>query len=363
MNLFSSLRIIDLTRVFSGPFATRHFAEFGAEVIKVEPPQGDDSRNFSPLIGDWSGYFELLNHNKKSMFLDLKNRSDLSKLYELCKDCDVFVENFTPNVKTNLKIDYETIKKLNPKIIYASISGVSERVNRKYYDVIAQAESGLVSLNGETEDMKVATSVVDAFSGMKLAYAIASALYYREKSGRGSQLNVSMKGSAMDLLEQNLIEASVTKRNPGKVGNMDSAISPFGIFKTKDGSIVIAIGNEKLWGNFSDFLREKNPSFDRKLFVTNFLRVKNMDKLKLEIEKVAKTYTTKGFAKILNTLEIPNGQVKTMLDVLDDNENFQEGLLEKVHHPVAHDIVIPTGGIFFSGQKQEKYEIAPSKPK
>lgn len=360
MNLFSSIKILDLTRVFSGPFATRHFSDFGAEVIKIEPPQGDDSRRFPPLINNWSGYFEILNRNKKSLVLDLKNPDDLNKFYKLCEKCDVVVENFSPDTKKRLKIDYATIKKINTKIIYASVSGISDNVNRKYYDVIAQAESGFISLNGEKEDMKVATSIIDAFSGMKLAFAISSALYGREINGVGCKLNVSMKGAAFDLLEQNLIEASVTKHNPEKVGNMDNAIAPFGIFKTKNSALAIAIGNDSQWSIFSRFLKKHNSAFNEKLFTNNHLRIKNIKKLKNEIEKILKKYLTTDILKILNGLNIPCGQVNKMLDVIADQENYEEKLLQKISHPVAGNIIVPNGGVLFSNYHQQKYKNSPT---
>ena len=360
MNIFSSIKILDLTRVFSGPFATRHFSDFGAEVIKIESLQGDDSRSFPPLVNNWSGYFEVLNRNKKSLILNLKNEIDLKKFYKLCESCDVVVENFSSEVKRKLKIDYTTVKKINPKIIYASISGVSDRVNRKYYDVIAQAESGLISLNGEKEDMKISTSVVDAFSGMKLAYAISSALYSREKNKEGCSLNVSMKGAAFDLLEQNLITSSLSHKNPKKVGNMDNAIAPFGVFKAKNGNVVIAVGNENQWQKLSHFLLKSNPKFKSNLFSDNIGRIKNIEKLKSEIESVLKKYSFKEVISIFNKLDIPCGPVNTMRDVLADQENYDEGLLERVMHSVAGKIVVPTGGIFFSNHKKVKYRQAPS---
>lgn len=359
MNLFSSIKILDLTRVFSGPFATRHFADFGAEIIKIEAPNGDDSRRFPPTINNWSGYFEVLNRNKKSLVLDLKNEQDLKKFYNLCKECDILVENFSPKIKNKLKIDYKNVKNINSKIIYASISGVSENVDKKYYDVIAQAESGLISLNGLKEDVKNATSIIDAFSGMKLAFAISSALYNREKTNNGCYLNVSMKGSAFDLLEQNLITTSITKENPKKVGNMDSAIAPFGIFKTKNKSIVLAIGNNEQWLKFKKLLKENNSNFNNELFITNKLRLENINQLKNEIENIFQKHTSNKIITRLKKINIPCAEINTMLDVINDKENYIEKLLEKINHPVAGKIVASTGGIFFSNYKKESYIPAP----
>lgn len=358
LSLFNGIKILDLSRVFSGPFATRHFSDFGAEVIKIEPPSGDESRKFPPLLNNWSGYFEVLNRNKQAITLDLKNESDLSKLYQLSREADVFVENFSPSIKKKLKVDYEHIKKYNDKIIYASISGISAEVNRKYYDIIAQAESGFVSLNGETEDMKVATSVVDAFSGMKLAFAISSALYFREKNNLGTQITVSMKGSAFDLLEQNLIASSISKQNPPKVGNMDTAIAPFGIFKTKDGSIALAIGNESLWQRFLSFVLQENAQFPTEQFTSNDARLQNLPLLKAELEKVFSKFGSKKLVEVLQSLEIPCGEIKTMTEVIRDKENFEQQLLT-TYAVAGVEVVVPTGGIFYSNIEQEKCKPAP----
>jgi CoA:oxalate CoA-transferase len=172
MPIFKHITILDLTRVLSGPLATRHFADQGGKVIKIEPVQGDDARNFPPLVGNWSGYFETLNRNKKSLVLDLKSIDGLNKFYKLCETADVIVENYSPNIKSKLQIDYQTIQNLNPQIIYASLNGISKDDPRKYYDIIAQAESGLISLNNGHVNR---TAIVDAFAGMKLAFAISSA--------------------------------------------------------------------------------------------------------------------------------------------------------------------------------------------
>ncbi|MFH1564721.1 MAG: CoA transferase [bacterium] len=248
---------------------------------------------------------------------------------------------------------------MNPQIIYASITGISENVDKKYYDVIAQADSGIISINGEDDDMKISTSIVDAFSGMKLAYAISSALYAREKTKSGCKITVSMKGSAFDLLEQNLIAASISKENPQKVGNMDNAIAPFGVFKTKDSAVVIAIGNENQWKVFESFLRKNNKFFPADIYASNHLRLQNIKKLKIEIENILRKYSCDDAVKILEALRIPCAKVKTMVDVADDQENYEEKLLEKINHPVAGEIVVSSGGIFFSEFKKDKYTKAP----
>ena len=211
--IFEGITILDLTKVFSGPIATRYFADWGARVVKIEDPTNPDpARGFPPLKNGASGYFELLNRNKESMLLNLKESEDLDKFYELVKSADVVVENMTPSVKKKLKVDYQTLKEINSTMIYASLAGYDQSSNKKCLDVIAQAESGLMSLSGYGEPVKIGPAVIDAYAGMSLAWAISSALFRREKINEGGQVNVSMVGMAMDLLEQNLVEYSIVKK-------------------------------------------------------------------------------------------------------------------------------------------------------
>lgn len=358
--IFSGVKILDITKVFSGPFATRQFADYGAEVIKIESEKNfDDSREFPPLQNGTSGYFEILNRNKKGISLDLKNPADLEKFYVLSKDADVIVENLTPSTKHKLKIDYQTIKKLNPRIIYASLSGLGQNDDRKYYDVIAQAESGLMSLSGtENNPAKIGPSVVDAFSGMNLAFAISSALYYREKTGSGQYLDISMLGSAMNLLESNLIEYSVTKQNPIPSGNQDNAIAPFGIYKCADGFIAIAVGNNKLWQKLASWLKTKFV-IDLELLKSNHERLQNNKYLTTILESVFKQYKATALVMLLQEIEIPCSKVNTMKDVANSKQNFSNGSLIKINHPRIGQCIIPGHAINFSIMEEAEISNAP----
>jgi formyl-CoA transferase/CoA:oxalate CoA-transferase len=198
---------------------------------------------------------------------------------------------------------------------------------------------------------------------MKLAFAISSALFAREKYHQGSQIFISMLGCSFDLLEQNLIEASVTRHNPQKVGNMDNAIAPFGLFKTKDGTIALAIGNDTQWRVFSNEFKNDQPKFMDKRFESNKLRLTNVDKLQEFIEKTFSYYTTLQIINRLQKIQIPAGVSKTMLDIIHDQDNYKLGLLKKINHPDIGEFVVPTGGIFFSNYQPETYQLAPQIPK
>lgn len=360
MSIFSDIKVLDLTKVFSGPFATRMLADYGEEVLKIENDENpDDSRQFPPLKNGWSGYYEILNRNKKGIALNLKDEKDLNTFYQLVTKADIIVENFTPSTKHKLKIDYNTVKEFNPSIIYASLSGIGQQSDRKYYDVIAQAESGLMSLTGfEGSPMKIGPSIVDAFSGMTLAFALASALFYKAKTGQGQYLDLSMLGCSINLLEANLIDYSITKKNPKRTGNQDNAIAPFGVFSTQDGQVVLAIGNNTLWNTLALFLSE-HTSFNQSLFATNHFRLKNIDELTNLIETVFSHFKSEELSDILTQMGIPCSMVFTMKEVYQNRNLYKSGELVTFKHPQLGECVIPGKPIHFSVDFEKIFQKAP----
>ena len=212
----------------------------------------------------------------------------MEEFYELIKEADIFIENFSPNVKKRLKIDYETLSDINPRLIYGSVNGYGENWDKKAYDVIVQAESGIASFNGEDKPIKNATAMIDAFSGNSLALGIASLLYKREKTGKGDFVNVSMISCGFQLLKQNIIATSITGINPDFPGNQDTSIFPFGFYKTRDGNISIAIGNDVLWENFCENII---PEIAGK-FGSNAQRMVAKEHLVKTMEYVFDNYTT-----------------------------------------------------------------------
>jgi CoA:oxalate CoA-transferase len=359
-SIFEGIKILDFTKAFSGPFATRNFADYGATVIKIENTKSFDStRNFPPLRNNWSGYFEILNRNKKSISLDLKTESDLEAFYEIIKHIDVFVENASPVTKYRLKIDYPTLRKLNKKLIYASLSGIGQHSNRKYYDVIAQAESGLMSLTGyPKEPLKIGPSIVDAFSGMTFAFAISSALFYREKTGKGQFVETSMLAASMNLLESNLIDYSINKKNPPRVGNSDTAIAPFGVYKAKNGYVAIAAGSEDLWNKLVDFL-QRHTAIKQARFASNQLRLNHTKELTQLIEKVFARFSPLEIQRVMDELGIPCGQVYTMKEVSKNKDLFKHNALIKITHPKLGTCIVPGFATNFSEMQSLKIKFSP----
>jgi CoA:oxalate CoA-transferase len=355
MAVFTGVKILDLTRVLSGPLATRHFAQQGAEVVKLENLAGDDTRAFPPQIGQWSGYFELLNHNKKSVVIDLKTKAGLEYFYDQCKTADVVVENFSPQVKARLKIDFETVHKLNPKVIYASLCGVHLDCDQKYYDIVAQGQTGLIALNNGHVNR---TAIIDSFAGIKLAFAISSALYSREKTKLGVQISVSMKGCGLDLLEQNLLQTSLTGLNPDT--SSDTAICPFGSFETLDRAITLGVGNQAIWQRFVATMTTLGSSFKFNHYTNNQTRLDHKDVLYLAIQAEFKKLSSQQLLEVFRKHSIPAGLVNDMLDVISDQSNFDYNLLQRVQIPAVGQVVIPTGGVTFTGHPNTPFEPAPN---
>jgi crotonobetainyl-CoA:carnitine CoA-transferase CaiB-like acyl-CoA transferase len=270
----------------------------------------------------------------------------------------VIVENMTPSTKKDLHIDYETVRGFKPDIIYASLSGLGQSNDRKYYDILAQAESGLLSLSG-TEDtpMKIGPSVTDAFAGLMLAFGISGALHYRNETGFGQYLDVSMLGSSLQLLESYLIEASVTGKNPKRSGNQDSMISPFGLYRTKNGYIAMAAGNDRQWQSLSKFIYEKQI-FDLSLFNTNEKRLLNNIQLTSILESVFIRYDSAVLIRQLQELQIACSLLQTMKEVSANTSLIASGDLLQSKIPGLGMCTSPGRNIRFSAV--QKHNTAPA---
>jgi crotonobetainyl-CoA:carnitine CoA-transferase CaiB-like acyl-CoA transferase len=244
---------------------------------------------------------------------------------------------------------------LNPKLIYASISGYWQKLDEKAYDVIIQAESWLISLNWDEKPMKNATAIIDAFSWVNCAFAISSALYKRECTWEWEYIDVSMLWSALNMLENNLTQTSINWENPKLVWNHDGAISPFGLFKTLDSYIAVAIWNDNLWNAFDSEFQINN----NELFWDNHLRLQNNSELIRIIEKRFSNNSTWELVIKLKNIKIPCSKVCNMKDLLEDEFLFEEKYLKKINHPELWECVVPYETIKFKNAKITDYKIAP----
>ena len=314
------INILDLTQVLSGPFATLVLSDLGANVIKVEKSKGDDSRLFGPIKKNKSGYFISLNRGKKSIKLDLKEKEDKRIFSDLIKKTDILVENFKVGVLGKLGFSWSKLKKNNPRLVYAKISGFGESgpyKNLPAYDVIVQAMGGIMSITGSSEKnfTRVGSSIGDITAGLYCVIGILAALHERNKTNLGKKIDISMLDCQVAILENAITRYSVSKKIPHPLGTDHPSISPFGAFKAKNSALVLAAGNQKIFENLCKAI-SRNDLIQEKKFLDNELRNKNLKLLRKQIEKTLITKNAEYWIKKLRTLEVPCCKIENVKSLI-----------------------------------------------
>lgn len=340
------IKIIDLTRVLAGPYATMILGDLGADIIKIEIPDiGDDARHFGPFKNGESAYFMSLNRNKKSMTLNLKTEKGKEILLDLVKQSDIIVENFRPGTMEKLGIGYEKIKEINPKIIYAAASGFGHTgpySEKASYDAVVQAMGGLMSITGpkDGKPTRVGTSIGDIAAGLFTAIGILTALVNRNATGKGQKVDVAMLDSQVAILENAIARYVVTKEVPKSEGNRHPSIVPFETFDTLDGEIMIAVGNDSLWIKFCNVIEMEELGKDER-YAENKLRNERYSELRSIIAEPLKNKTTKEWQGLLDLSGIPNGPINTIDKVLQDPQVLAREMIVDIVHPIAGNLQIP----------------------
>jgi CoA:oxalate CoA-transferase len=339
------LKVVDMTTALSGPFCTMFLADYGADVIKIEPVGGEQCRTWGPLdekSGE-SGFFGYVNRNKKGVTLNLKTEKGKKMLYELVKDADIFVENFRGGVTKKLGIDYETIKEINPSIIYASVSGfghTSPISHRPCYDIVAQAMGGMVYLTGfkDGDPVKVGPSMADHVSGIYLAVGILLALYNREKTGIGQLVDVSMFDTIFSILENAIVNYTMQGMIPERQGNVDPSICPFDIYHCKDGMVAVGVGNDRLFERFCQVIGHEELLSDER-YATNDLRCRNyVPELQDLIGDWCNGYTKKEIEDIMDEAGIPCGPILNIKEAINHPHIQARDMMVHVDHPTVGDM-------------------------
>lgn len=346
------IRITDLSHVLAAPFCTMILADLGAEVIKVEPPFGDDTRQFGPFIkekeGDnvQSGYFISINRNKKSTSINLKTEEGKKILRQLINVSDVVIENFRPTTMRKLGFSYEELKKINPGIIYCSICGYGHDALPEYaakpaYDMIAQAYSGLMSITGPKggPPCRVGTSIGDIVAGHQAAIGIISALWHRQKTGKGQHVDISMVDGLVYILENAIARYTISEEIPEPLGSAHPTITPFQAFKTKDDWIIAAIGNDKLWVDFCKAI-ERKDLIDHPKFKTNPLRTENTEELILILEQIMEKKTTDEWINIFEEYRLPYSPLNAMDKVVEDANIRYRNMIVEIEQPKVGKMAI-----------------------
>ncbi|MES2916200.1 MAG: CoA transferase [Pseudomonadota bacterium] len=316
------ITILDLTHVLAGPFATQTLQDLGARVIKVERPgTGDDTRAFPPFLQGESAYFATLNAGKKSIALDLKSPPDRAIFERLLTRADILVENFRPGVMARLGYGWDALHARLPRLIYAAVSGFGQTgpdAARPAYDMVVQARGGVMSITGETggPPVRVGASIGDIAAGMYLAQGVLAALFQRERTGEGAFVDVAMLDAQLAIQEHAVAIASATGVAPGPTGARHPTITPFATFRAADGFVVIAAGNDAMFGKLCQVLGLTIAPDPR--FATNAARCENHALLKRLIETVTLGAPVRHWITVLETAGLPTARVQDMVEVLAD---------------------------------------------
>lgn len=339
--------VLDLTRALAGPHAAMMLGDLGARVIKVESPGGDDTRTWGPPFVDpaegerESTYFLSANRNKESITLDLKDPADQDVLARLVERADVLMENFRVGVLDRLGFPISRLHELNPRLIVLQITGFGHdgpEATRSGFDQIAQGEGGLMSLTGLTEPTKVGVPIADLLAGMNGAYGVVSALYERERTGRGRVVRTSLLAGMVGVHAFQGTKWTVAKEVPGLAGGHHPSIAPYGMFATATAPVQIACGSEKLW---QALCAELGIDPAREGMATNPERVQNRDAVIALIEELLAPLAAEDVLARLDKAGVPAGKVRSLDDVYAWEQTRSQGLLIDVEHSTLGDIQLP----------------------
>ena len=337
----SRFNVLDLTRVRAGPTCVRQFADFGAAVVKVETPGAGDGGMGGPRLGS---DFQNLHRNKRCITLDLKHSRGKEALFRLAAWADVLVENFRPDVKDRLGIGYEAMRTVNPRLVYASISGFGEdgpyRM-RPGFDQIAQGMGGLMSVTGAPGGgpMRVGIPVADLTAGLFAAQGIMAALLEREASGEGQWVQVSLLAAQIAMMDFQAARYLMEGEVPGQAGNNHPTSIPTGVFATSDGHVNIATSGNAIWARLAVALG-LDALVDDARFETGAARLRNRDELNRLIEAVTRTRSSAEWVEALEAAGVPCGPVYSMDQVFADPQVRHLGVAPKVHHPELGEVAL-----------------------
>ena len=335
----AGIRVLDLTRALAGPFCTMILADFGADVIKVEPaPHGDMIRTWGPFDRGISSYYLSTNRNKRGIALDFRHPQGVQLLARLAAKSDVLVENFKPGTMESMGLGYDGLSAANPRLVYAGITGFGRTGPAGHwpgFDQIAQGYSGLMSLTGmpESGPTRVGVAIGDLTSGMWAAIGVLAAIAARTASGRGQRVETSLLASLVGLLSVQGQRYLSLNEIPETTGNMHPVIAPYGAFDTKDGPLNVAPATPDMWLKLCGLLELELLTTDPR-FVDNAARMQHRDELKSIIEAKLKLRTRREWSESMLALGIPAGPINNLADVFADPQVQHCGLVEEVAHPL-----------------------------
>ncbi|MBC2642213.1 MULTISPECIES: CaiB/BaiF CoA-transferase family protein [unclassified Rhodococcus (in: high G+C Gram-positive bacteria)] len=336
------IRVVDLSRVLAGPYCTALLADAGADVVKIEPVAGEDSRHLGPFRDGESIYFNVLNRGKRSLALNLKDTADRQVLLDLLDTADVLVENFRPGVTARLGIDYDTVHARNPRLVYASISGFGQDgplAGSAAYDLVVQAMSGIMSITGSPESgpTRLGESFGDLVAGLFAAWGISSALVGTRESGVGQHLDVAMFDSMLAMLPTAHSQLQATGVAPAGVGNRHPVSTPFDTYRASDGLFVLAVASHAGFEKLAHTMDRADLLGDNR-FADDTSRTDHEPALRTEIEIWAKDKTVAEVVAALGAAGLASSEIWDVEQALSSEQSRHRRLVESFDHPVAGTI-------------------------
>jgi len=361
----SHIHVLDLSRVLAAPWTGQNLADLGAEVIKVERPlKGDDSRAFGPpWLKDAAGketgesaYFACANRGKKSITVNLAAPEGQRIVRELAAKCDVLLENYKPGDLARYGLGYDDLNKVNPRLVYCSVTGFGHTGpyrDRPGYDFMIQGMGGLMSVTGERDDLpgggpqKAGIPIADIMTGMYATVAVCAALAHRAESGIGQHLDLALLDSLVAVLANQGANYLATGVSPQRLGNAHPNIVPYQTFKTADGDVILACGNDNLFRKFCEVAKCQQLATDER-FATNRKRVENRTELTALLNDIFRERTTREWTEALEAAGVPNGPINTLEQVFREPQAVARGLKIEIPHPLAGKVALTRSPMRFS---------------
>lgn len=360
----AGIRVIDFSRVLAGPYCTALLSDLGAEVIKIEPPGGDDYRAVGPFVDGESGLFCAMNRNKQSIVIDLKAQAGLELARSLCMRADVVVENFRPGVAEKLGIGYPSLCALNPSLVYASVSGFGQtgpESHRPAYDIILQAMCGLMDATGAPDGTPtlLGEAVSDVVSGLFASWGVLAALLSREKTGKGTHVDVSMFDATLSLSATLVARYAATGLAPRRVGNRHPSSAPFGAYRAADGFYVLAVLNNRLFQTLASTIGQPALASDPR-FADDHSRCNAEADLRACIEAWSATRTVEQVNQLLSAAGIPVAPIRNVKQAMESAHAAHRGLLTEVPDARGGKVRLPSQPVKFSGYGANRVTGAPA---
>ena len=349
----AGVRILDLSRILAGPYATMMLADLGAEVIKIEPPGGDDTRTWGPPFGGGeAAYFLAVNRGKKSVVLNLKTDAGKAALSRLIGESDALVENFRPGTLARLGFPPEDVQRRHPRLVWCSVSAYGQYgplASKPGYDAVMQGEAGWMGLTGPPEGppTKLGASLADICAGMMASSGVLAALFARERDGRGRRVDVALFDSVVATLCYQAQGYLLTGEEPVRSGNNHPSLTPYESFEASDGHVIVAVGNDTLWKRFCAVAA---PELDRPEFEKNPDRVRRRTELRALLEPVFRSREVAAWERVLDEAGIPVGRVRSVAEILNSAQLRARGMVVDREHPVIGSLRLVGSPIQFDGE-------------